>query len=119
MGMDEFTVCGPTVVGEVIDGEAQFGTLEPAAFGLPTWPLEALAGSDGAGNAAILRAVFAGERGARRDVVVMNAAAVLIVAGLAGDFTEAAELAGRTIDSRAVMELVAGLAGEKAGAFGS
>ncbi len=106
MGMDEFTVCGPTVVGEVIDGEAQFGTLEPAAFGLPTWPVEALAGTDAAGNAGILRAVFAGEQGARRDVVVMNAAAVLIVAGLAEDFPEGVDLAQRTIDAGAVEKLV-------------
>ena len=112
MGMDEFTVCGPTVVGEVIDGEAQYGTLEPAAFGLATWPIEALAGGEAEVNAGILRAVFAGEKGARRDVVVMNAAAVLIVAGLAGDFMEAAELAGRTIDSGAVVGLVERLAAE-------
>ncbi len=110
MGMDEFTVCGPTVVGEVIEGEAQFGTLEPAAFGLSTWPIEALAGGDAEENAGILRAVFAGEKGARRDVVVMNAAAVLIVAGLADGFLEGAELAGRTIDSGAVTALVERLA---------
>ncbi len=110
MGMDEFTVCGPTVVGEVIHGEARFGTLEPAAFGLPVWPVEALAGTEAAGNAGILRAVFAGEQGARRDVVVMNAAAVLVVAGLAGDFLEGAALAARTIDSGAVETLVNSLA---------
>ena len=106
MGMDELTVCGPTIVGEVIEGEAQFGTLEPSAFGLPVWPVEALLGTDATGNAGILRAVFAGEKGARRDVVVMSAAAVLILAGLAGDFMEGADLAARTIDSGAVTGLV-------------
>ena len=106
MGMDEFTVCGPTMVGEVIEGAAQFGVVEPAAFGLPVWPVEALLGTDAAGNADILRAVFAGERGARRDVVVMNAAAVLIVAGLAADFLEGVSVAEKTIDSGAVSALV-------------
>lgn len=112
MGMDEFTVCGPTIVGEVIEGEAQFGTVAPEAFGLEVWPIDALAGGDAAENAGILRAVFAGEKGARRDVVVMNAAAVLVVAGLAADFREGAELAARTIDSGAVVALVGKLAGD-------
>lgn len=106
MGMDEFTVCGPTVVGEVVKGEARFRTVEPAAFGLSTWPVSELQGGDADFNAGVLRAVFAGETGARRDVVVMNAAAVLVVAGLAGDFLEGAALAARTIDSGAVVGLL-------------
>lgn len=112
MGMDEFTVCGPTMVGEVIDGEARFGAVEPSAFGLPVWPVEALAGGDAGENAGILQRVFAGERGARRDVVVMNAAAVLIVAGLAGEFLEGVAVAERAIDTGAVMGLVDGLRSE-------
>ena len=53
----------------------------PEEFGLLRAPLSALEGGDAAANAAILRAIFAGERGPRRDVVLLNAAAVLVAAG--------------------------------------
>ncbi len=55
----------------------------PKRSNLKTAPLSELAGGDAQANAAILRAIFAGERGPRRDVVLLNAAAVLVVAGVA------------------------------------
>jgi len=108
-GMDEFSISGPTIVGEVLGEEAQFGTILPEAFGLPIAPVEHLAGGDAETNAAILHSIFAGEKGGRRDVVVMNAAAVLITAGLAEDFLDGARLAQVTIDSGKVTRLVADL----------
>ena len=110
-GIDEFSIAGPTLVAEVIEGEYQVGNVLPEAFGLPTSPIAALAGGDAAGNAAILRAIFAGQPGPPRDVVVMNAAAVLVTANLAEDFLDGARLAERTIDSGAVAGLVKALAG--------
>ena len=110
-GMDEFSISGPSVAAEVQGDRVRLLTATPEDFGLELAPIEALAGSDAAGNAAILRAIFAGERGPRRDVVVMNAAAVLVTAGLAVNFLEGARLAQDTIDAGKVRELVASLKG--------
>ena len=110
-GMDEFSIAGPTLVAEVIDGEYQVGSVAPEAFGLATRPMADLAGGDAGENAVILRGIFAGRRGAARDVVVMNAAAVLVTANLAENFLDGARLAERTIDSGAVAGLVKDLAG--------
>ena len=107
--MDEISISGPTQTAEVRGSQVTFRTLTPGDFGLQPAPIETLAGGDAQHNAAILTAVFAGERGPRRDVVVINAAAVLITANLAEDFLSAARLAERTIDSNKVTQLVAAL----------
>ena len=114
-GMDEFTLAGPTLVGQVISedeqaGEVQYGSLTPADFGLPPAPVEALAGGDAATNAAILTRIFAGVPGPARDIVVLNAAAVLITADLADDFRDGIRLAQETIDAGKVVQLVTRLA---------
>ena len=103
-GMDEISVAGETRVSEVWAGEVRTRTLTPEEFGLKRAPIEALAGGDAAANAAILRAVLAGERGARRDVVLANASAALVAAGCAADFREGAERAAEAIDSGAAAE---------------
>ncbi len=110
-GMDEFSVSGPTAVGEVQGDHVEFRTVWPGEFGLPVSPVGALAGGDAQTNAEILRAVFAGERGPRRDVVVMNAAAVLVTAGLAQNFLDGAAIAQETIDAGKVTRRVEELAG--------
>jgi anthranilate phosphoribosyltransferase len=109
-GLDEFSLSGPTQIGEVRKGEVRFSTVTPSDFGLPLAPIETLAGGDARTNAAILRAIFAGEPGPRRDVVAMNAAAVLVTAGLAGNFLDGARLAQTALDSGKVQSLVAALA---------
>jgi anthranilate phosphoribosyltransferase len=65
-----------------------------------------LRGGDASTNAAILRAVFAGKPGPCRDVVVLNAAAVLVTANRAPDLRSGIELAQQTIDSGAVVSLL-------------
>jgi anthranilate phosphoribosyltransferase len=105
-GMDEFSISGPTSIAEVRGSAVTYSVVLPEHFNLPAAPIESLAGGDALANAAILTAIFAGERGPRRDVVVMNAAAVLVTAALAPDFPSAAALAQRTIDSGAVTALV-------------
>ena len=109
-GLDEFSIAGPTLVAEVIEGQFQIGNVLPEAFGLPLSPLAALAGGDARQNAAILRSIFAGQQGPARDVVVMNAAAVLVTAGLAEDFLDGARLAQKALDSGSVRGLVESLA---------
>ena len=108
--LDEFSLSGPTTVAEVRQGEVTFSTVYPEHFGLPTAPIASLAGGDAQANASILRDLFAGKLGPPRDVVVMNAAAVLVTAGLAKDFLDAARLAADTIDAGKVQLLVADLA---------
>jgi len=116
-GLDEISISGPTQLAEVYGDAITFDTLTPEQVGLRTAPIEALRGGDAAANAAILRAIFAGETGPRRDVVLLNAAAVLITAGAIPAspnlryevFRAAIDLAARTIDSGAVTELVAAL----------
>ena len=71
--------------------------------------LAELRGGDAARNAAILMDIFAGAQGPKRDVVVLNAAAVLVVAGLAADLPAGAKLAAEAIDSGAVAELISEL----------
>jgi anthranilate phosphoribosyltransferase len=61
-------------------------------------------------NAVIIRRIFAGERGARGDIVVVNAATALVAAGVAGNFMEAAELARKILASGAAAEKLAALA---------
>jgi anthranilate phosphoribosyltransferase len=73
-------------------------TVRPEDAGLPPCDPAALRGRDVQANAAIARSVLDGRPGPARDVVVLNAAAALIVAGRARDLREGAEVAGRAID---------------------
>lgn len=105
--MDEISTAGPTMITEVRDGKAT--ALNFDAAGLVTSPgtLEALRGGDATANADILSRILAGEAGPRRDIVALNAAAALQVAGLAADWAEGMALAGRSIDSGAAADVVA------------
>jgi len=109
-GMDEFSISGPTHLAEVRNGEATFRTVLPEAFGLKLSLNLHLQGGDAETNAQILRAIFAGELSPRRDVVLMNAAAVLVTAGLDDTFAQATQHAQSVIASGAVTALVAALA---------
>ena len=110
-GMDEFSLSSPTEVAEVQGTDIAFRTVKPEDFGLRSAPLEALAGSTAWGNAAILCAIFAGEQGPRRDVVVLNAAAVLVTAQLARNIASGVALAQATIDAGKVLTLIQQLGG--------
>jgi anthranilate phosphoribosyltransferase len=108
-GLDEVALHTPTAIAEVRGGAVTFATITPETFGLKPAPLAALAGGSAEDNARILRAIFNGEPGPPRDVVVINAAAVLVVAGLAEDFFAAARLAEHTIDSGSITTLLTAL----------
>ena len=109
-GLDEISISGSTHLAEVRNGIVTISTITPEDAGLERAPMETLLGGDAATNAAILTAIFAGERGPRRDIVLLNAAAVLTAADLAPDLITGVALAARTIDTGAVTELVTTLA---------
>jgi anthranilate phosphoribosyltransferase len=100
-GLDEITVTGPTFAVELRDGRLADQTIEPEALGIPLAKPADLRGGDAAENAALVRRVLAGEPGPRRDVVVLNAGAALVVAEAARDLPEGLALARRSIDSGA------------------
>jgi anthranilate phosphoribosyltransferase len=109
-GLDEITTTGPTLVFSIVDGQVEQLTWTPEDFGAPRAAPEALKGGDAAANAEIARAVLSGCRDARRDVVLVNAAAALLAAGKAADLREGMERAAHSIDSGAAAGKVEALA---------
>ncbi len=97
-GLDEMTTTGATHVVELKDGNLKRFTVSPADAGLETSTLEALKGGDPATNAAALSAVLDGARNAYRNIAVLNAAAGLVVAGMAADLATGARMAEAAID---------------------
>ncbi|MGC2403186.1 MAG: anthranilate phosphoribosyltransferase [Acidobacteriaceae bacterium] len=108
-GLDELTLNGVTDIAEVREHTVHHFTLEAADAGLAQAPLSALAGCDAAGNAALIERILHGEPGPSRDVVLLNAAAALLIAGLASDFPGAVRYAADAIDSGAGLRLLAQL----------
>jgi anthranilate phosphoribosyltransferase len=102
-GLDEISVSAPTQVTELKDGEIRTFELTPADLGLSESPLAAVKGGDAAQNAAIIRRVLKGEKGAYRDIIVANSGACFYVTGKAETLREGAELAARVIDSGAAL----------------
>jgi len=100
-GLDELTTTGPSRVFDVEDGVARESTFDPVEVGLPIGAPEGLRGGDVDASAAIARSVLAGEEGPKRDVVLLNAAAALEVAGAAGSLAEGVAVAARSIDTGA------------------
>ena len=102
--MDEFTLSGPTTVSEINGTEERTFEVTPEQFGLGRAPLEELRGGDGVCNAKITRRILSGkERGAKRDVVLLNAGAVLYIGGVAESIETGVKLAAETIDAGAAM----------------
>jgi anthranilate phosphoribosyltransferase len=109
-GLDEISLAGETMVAEVRDGTIRRFTVTPDEFGVARAPLESIRGGTATENAAIIRRVLEGEPGPARDIVVVNAAAALVAAGIAANFREAAGLASFVISSGAASEKLASLA---------
>jgi anthranilate phosphoribosyltransferase len=93
-------------VHELRDGEVRSFTVVPADFGVATAEPGALRGGDAARNAEITARVLDGEPGAARDVVVVNAAAALHVAGMADTLADGVELAQEAIGNGAAARVV-------------
>ncbi len=98
-GLDEITTTGPTHVVALKDGEITEFDIAPEDAGLPQAQAADLKGGDAETNADAIRGLLAGETGPYRDIVLMNAAASLIVAGKAEDLVGGVTLAADAIDS--------------------
>lgn len=109
-GMDEVTTTGKTLVFEVAGANVHSFEWTPAEFGVEQADAGALRGGDRERNAQIARAVLQGERGAQRDVVLVNSAAALLVAGIAESPLEAVQRAVKSIDSGAAWRKLEALA---------
>lgn len=108
-GLDELSPACESRVSEVKDGRVHTYTLAPEAFGFQRTGLRDLRGGSAEENAHTIRRILEGEKGSRRDVVVMNAALAIIAGGKAHDCQDGAELAARSIDTGAAMEKLCGL----------
>ena len=97
-GLDELTTTTSSTVHELRDGSVSTFTVDPTELGLPRADPAALRGGDAAANAGFAREVLAGRRGPHRDVVVLNAAAGIVAAGLADDLAEGVEAAAAAVD---------------------
>ena len=102
-GLDEITITGPTRIAEVRDGNVRTYEVTPEEFGIQRARLEDISGGDATANAAIIREILAGKKSARRDVVLLNAAAAVVAAGKAEHLGDALPLAARSIDSGAAV----------------
>ena len=100
-GLDEISTTGPTKVAELKDGKVSVFTVTPEDVGLKRVDFEELKGGDADTNAAALRRVLNGDSGAYRDIVLMNAGASLVVAGVADDLSAGVVRAAEAIDSGA------------------
>jgi anthranilate phosphoribosyltransferase len=98
-GLDEISVCAPTQVYEARDGNVQSYIVEPEQFGLRRSTSDAVRGGNVEANVRMAHGVFAGERGAARDVVLLNAGAALYVAGVADSFEAGIQRAADELDS--------------------
>jgi len=98
-GLDEITTTAPTRISEWKDGGVRTFLLEPEMMGIPRANPRELAGGGPEENAEITMRILEGERGARRDIVLLNAAAGLMVGGKARDFEQGIEMAVDSIDS--------------------
>jgi anthranilate phosphoribosyltransferase len=97
-GLDEMSTMGPTKILELKDAQITADEFNPADYGISLADFDSLKGGDAQTNATILSDVLSGkDTGARKDIVVLNAAAAIIVAGLAHDFASAIALAESSI----------------------
>lgn len=103
-GMDEVSISSRTYVVELRDGELRQFIMTPEDFGIAPAKLDVLLGSNAAENAKIIESIFQGERGARRDVVLLNAAPALIAGGAAKTWKDGIRLAAEAIDSGAALK---------------
>lgn len=98
--MDEITTTTETVLSEIKDGNVTTFTIKPEDFGMKRATLEELRGGDGTVNAQITKDILSGkERGAKRDIVLLNAGATLYIGGIADSIEAGIRLAEKTIDN--------------------
>ncbi|HZV80848.1 MAG TPA: anthranilate phosphoribosyltransferase, partial [Geobacteraceae bacterium] len=105
-GMDEVTLTSATSVAEVTPEGVKVRLFSPEELGMDFCSMDELRGGDAVANAEIVRKVLAGEQGARRDIVLLNAAFALLAAGRVATLPEGVAMAADAIDSgRALVQL--------------
>ncbi|NVM22120.1 MAG: anthranilate phosphoribosyltransferase [Desulfobacterales bacterium] len=97
--LDEISIVGPTQVSELRDGSIRNYSVAPEDFGLSRADMSDIKGGDVQENAAIIRQIFDGRPGPRRDMVLLNAGAAFYAAGKATDMREGIKMAAESIDS--------------------
>jgi anthranilate phosphoribosyltransferase len=103
-GMDELSTLGPNRVARIHSGRIEILSIDPVDLGLPRATLADVRGGEAAENAKIVRAVLGGDAGPKRDVVLLNAAAVVWIAGQADSMAEGLRIAAESIDSGAALD---------------
>ncbi len=106
-GLDELTTTGPSYIYRLKDGEITHAEFTPEDFGVARATAADLAGGDADHNAAITRAVLAGESGPQRDISLVNAAPAIVAAGLADGFVQGVGVAAEAVDSGAAAAVLA------------
>ena len=97
--LDEISICGPTRVSQLKDDSIETFEMTPEDYGFKRAASEAIKGGDANQNAAIIRSILDGQKGPRRDVVLLNAAAVFVSAGLDSGFKAGIQRASQALDS--------------------
>lgn len=106
-GLDEFSVSAPNLVAEVQSDEIKEYFVDPQSLGFPLSTLNDVFGGTPEANAVLIESIFAGQiRGAKRDVVLLNAAAGLLVADKVATLVEGVRMAGEAIDSGRTLQLL-------------
>ena len=108
-GLDELTTTGPSTVVELAEGTVHTWEVRPEELGLPLVDREDLVGGDANVNADLARRVLAGEPGAHRDIILLNAGAGLVAAGLVADLPAGIERSRASIDTGAAASALAAL----------
>jgi len=108
-GLDEISNTGESLISEVREGRVRSFTVRPEDFGVRRAAIADLRGGDREENAQIIRNLLAGRDGPKRDIVLINAAAALVVGGKARDLKDGVSLAARSIDSGAARQKLAAL----------
>jgi anthranilate phosphoribosyltransferase len=96
---DEISICGPTAVAHLNHGAVRTFEVAPEEYGFSRAIPDSIRGGSAKDNARIIREILQGQNGPKRDMVLLNAAAAFVVAGLSGDFWEGLERARYSIDS--------------------
>jgi anthranilate phosphoribosyltransferase len=108
-GLDELTTTGPSTVIELADGVVFESTVDPGAYGLAPASRADLVGGTAEDNARVVRRVLEGAPGPHRDIVVLNAAAAIVVGGLAADLGDGVDRAVAAIDGGSAAAALDGL----------
>jgi anthranilate phosphoribosyltransferase len=102
-GVDEISISAPSTIRELKNGAIKSYTICPEDFGFFSVSAEKIKGGDAHANAAIIEGILRGERGPRRDVVVLNAAAAIVAGGVADSLGDGVRLAEQSIDNGAAL----------------